>query len=87
MEFIAYNWNWFVAGLQVNSLLYIPHITKIVTINPLLIYFFYRGIYLPRNKGLKLFPGILPLRFLLLFFVGAVLDMVKLYAFMTLNKK
>ena len=86
--FIAYNWNWLVSfNLQVNSLLYIPHITKIVIIIPLLIYFFYRGIYLPRNKGLKLFPGILPLRFLMLFFVGAVLDMVKLYAFMTINKK
>lgn len=85
--FIAYNWNWLVAGWQVNSLLYIPHITKIVTIIPLLIYFFYRGVFLPRSKGLKLFPAILPLRFLMLFFVGAVLDMVKLYAFLTLNKK
>ena len=85
--FIAYNWNWLVAGWQVNSLLYIPHITKIVTITPFVIYFFYRGIFLPRNKGLKFFLGILPLRFLMLFFVGAVLDMVKLYAFMTLNKK
>ena len=84
---IAYNWNWLVTEWQVNSLLYIPHITKIVIIIPLLIYFFYRGIFLPRNKGLKLFPGILPLRFLMLFFVGAVLDMVKLYAFMTINKK
>ena len=84
---IAYNWNWLVAGWQVNSLFYIPHITKIVIIIPLLIYFFYRGIFLPRKKGLKLFPGILPLRCLLLFFVGAILDMAKLYAFMTLNKK
>ena len=85
--FIAYNWNWLVTGWQVNSLFYIPHITKIVTFTPFVIYFFYRGIFLPRNNGLKLFPGILPLRFLMLFFVGAVLDMVKLYAFMTLNKK
>ena len=84
---IAYNWNWLVTEWQVNSLLYIPHITKIVIIIPLLIYFFYRGIFLPRNKGLKLFPGILPLRFLMLFFVGVVLDMVKLYAFMTINKQ
>ena len=85
--FIAYNWNYSATEWQVNSLLYIPHITKIVIIIPLLIYFFYRGIFLPRNKGLKFFLGILPLRFLMLFFVGAVLDMVKLYAFMTLNKK
>ena len=85
--FLAYNWNWLVTEWQISSLFYIPHITKIVIIIPLLIYFFYRGIFLPRNKGLKLFPGILPLRFLMLFFVGAVLDMVKLYAFMTLNKK
>ena len=84
---IAYNWNSLIAGWQVNSILYIPHITKIVVIIPLLIYFFYRGIFLPRNKGLNLFPDILPLRFLMLFFVGAVLDTVKLYAFMTLNKK
>jgi glycosyltransferase involved in cell wall biosynthesis len=84
---IAYNWNSLIAGWQVNSILYIPHITKIVVIIPILIYFFYRGIFLPRNKGLTLFPDILPLRFLMLFFVGAVLDTVKLYAFMTLNKK
>jgi glycosyltransferase involved in cell wall biosynthesis len=83
---IAYNWNWLVADWQVNSLLFIPHITKIVIITPLLTYFFYRGMFLPRNRGLKLYPGILPIRFLMLFFVGAVLDMVKLYAFMTLKK-
>ena len=85
--FIAYNWNWLIAGWQVNSLLYIPHITKIAIIIPLISYFFYRGIFLPNNKGLKLFPSILPLRFLMLFFVGLVLDLVKLYAFMTLNNK
>ena len=83
---IAYNWNSLIAGWQVNSLFYIPHITKIVIMIPLLIYFFYRAIFLPRKKGLKLFPGILPLRFLMLFFVGAVLDMAKLFAFMTLKK-
>ena len=85
--FIAYNWNWLVTEWQVNSLLYIPHITKIVTIIPLLFYFFYRGVFLPRHKGLNLFIGILPFRFLMLFFVGAVLDIVKFYAFMTINKK
>ena len=85
--FIAYIWNGLVTGWQVNSLFYIPHITKIVTTTPFVIYFLYRGIFLPRDKGLKLFPGILPLRFLALFFVGAVLDMVKFYAFITLNKK
>jgi len=85
--FIAYIWNGSVIGWQVNSLFYIPHITKIVTTTPFVIYFLYRGIFLPRDKGLKLFPGILPLRFLALFFVGAVLDMVKFYAFITLNKK
>jgi glycosyltransferase involved in cell wall biosynthesis len=84
---IAYNWNWLAAGWQANSLLYIPHVTKIVVMIPLLIYFFYRGIFLPRIKGLNLFPGILPLRFLMLFLVGAILDMVKFYAFMTLKKK
>ena len=85
--FIAYIWNGSVIGWQVNSLFYIPHITKIVTTTPFVIYFLYRGIFLPRGKGLKLFPGILPLRFLALFFVGAVLDMVKFYAFITINKK
>ena len=83
---IAYNWNWLVADWQVDSLLFIPHITKVVIITPLLTYFFYRGIFLPRNRGLKLYPGILPIRFLMLFFVGVLLDMVKLYAFMTLKK-
>jgi len=85
--FLAYNWNWLVTEWQISSFFYIPHITKIVIIIPLIIYFFYRGIFLPRNKGVKLFPGILPIRFLMLFFVGAALDIVKFYAFMTLNKK
>jgi len=85
--FLAYNWNWLVTEWQISSFFYIPHITKIVIIIPLIIYFFYRGIFLPRNNGVKLFPGILPIRFLMLFFVGAVLDIVKFYAFMTLNKK
>ncbi len=84
--FIAYAWNGLITGWQVNSLFYVPHITKVVAIIPFMFYFFYRGVFLPREKGLKLFPNIFPLRFVMLFIIGMILDAVKVYAFLTMHK-
>ena len=84
---MAYTWNDIFSGWQESSVLYIPHITKIVSSVPLALYLFYRGVILPYIRGVRLFPDILPFRFLVLFMVGAALDAVKLFAFITMPKK
>jgi hypothetical protein len=75
---IAFNWNAIVAGWQVESPLYIDHVTKIVSLTPIGLYIFFRGCYLPFKRGVPL-SNIFPLRFVLLAVVGAFLDVVKVY--------
>ena len=72
----AFNWNAIVAGWQVDSSFYLDHITKIVSLTPIVLYVVFRGCYLPFKRGVPL-GDILPLRFLLLAAVGALLDSVK----------
>ena len=72
----AFNWNAIVAGWQVDSPFYLDHITKIVSLTPIALYVVFRGCYLPFRRGVPL-GGLLPLRFLLLAAVGALLDSVK----------
>ena len=72
----AFNWNAIVAGWQVDSPLYIDHITKIASLAPLALYTVFRGIYLPFKRGVP--PSdLFPLRFLFLAAVGSLLDAVK----------
>ena len=72
----AFNWNAIVAGWQVDSPFYLDHITKIVSLTPIVLYVVFRGCYLPFKRGVPL-RDLLPLRFLLLAAVGALLDSVK----------
>jgi len=85
--FMAYVWNDVFTGWQESSILYIPHITKIVSTIPLVVYLFYRGILLPYSRGVSMFPDIIPFRFVILFLIGITLDVVKFYAFITMPKK
>ena len=72
----AFNWNAIVAGWQVDSPFYLDHITKVVSLTPIALYVIFRGCYLPFKRGVPL-GDLLPLRFLLLAAVGALLDTVK----------
>jgi len=86
--FIAYNLNDFLVDWQWSKELYLPHVTKITILVPFTIYVFFRGIALPYFRGVKLFFNIFPFRFMMLFFVGMILDIVKIYAFVTVfNRK
>ena len=76
VSLIAFNWNAIVAGWQVDSPFYLDHITKIVSLTPIALYVVFRGCYLPFKRGVPL-RDLLPLRFLLLAAVGALLDSVK----------
>lgn len=76
VSLIAFNWNNIVAGWQVDSPFYFDHITKIVSLAPIVLYIVFRGCYLPFKRGVPL-SALLPLRFLLLATFGAILDAVK----------
>jgi hypothetical protein len=72
----AFNWNAIVAGWEVTSPYYLDHVTKIVSLSPLIVYVFMRGGVMPFVRGTPIMR-ILPIRFVLLSGVGAILDMTK----------
>jgi hypothetical protein len=76
VSLIAFNWNAIVAGWQVDSPLYIDHVTKIASLTPIMFYVVFRGCYLPYKRGVPL-SGLVPFQFLLFAVVGAFLDAVK----------
>jgi glycosyltransferase involved in cell wall biosynthesis len=73
---IAFNWNAIMAGWQVDSPFYLDHITKIVSLTPIVLYVVFRGCFLPFKRGVPI-SALFPFRFLLLATVGAILDGVK----------
>ena len=73
----AFNWNAIVAGWEVTSPFYLDHVTKIVSLAPLFVYLLIRGVLLPFSRGVKLHQ-LLPLRFLGVAGVGALLDAIKI---------
>ena len=82
---IAFSWNDKVAKWDRNSLLYIPHISKIIIITIFLSYFFYRLYLLPRRKKVK-FSQFKIISFLKFVLISIVLDFVKLIAFINYKK-
>ena len=74
--FTVYFWNFYVADWQVDSLYFIPHITKIYIASILIASFLYRGIFLPLKLGIAnnfLFPK----NWIIIGFIGLSLDLVK----------
>jgi len=78
----AFNWNSIAAGWQTNSPLYIDHITKIASSAPVWGYALVRGALVPYGRGVPL-KRLLPIRFLFIASVCAVLDGVKTYVFLS----
>ncbi len=76
----AFNWNWVVAGWNSESDLYIPHLTKIVFFLMLISYAFIRGIWIPIKKGAT-YSDLMPLKWILVSCISAVLDLTKTLAF------
>ncbi len=78
---LAYNWNAVLAAWDMNSIFYIPNITKISMIIIFLAYIFVRGIYLPLKKGVNIYY-IFPINFVFISFISILLDVTKIAAFM-----
>jgi hypothetical protein len=79
LSLFALNWNALLAGWQIDSPYYIHHVTKIVSLLPVVFYVLFRGLYIPLKRGVRL-RNLLPFRFLLLALVGASLDVIKISA-------
>ena len=77
---IAFNWNWILASWDEESIFFIPNITKISVLIIVIIYMFIRGIYLPIKKGVNL-RFILPINFIFIALLSALLDFTKALAF------
>jgi hypothetical protein len=77
---IAFNWNYLIAGWQMESPLYIGHVTKIVVILPCFIYVLLRGVILPFRRGVDLIQ-LLPFRFLAITLICFFADSVKFIVF------
>jgi glycosyltransferase involved in cell wall biosynthesis len=82
---LAFNWNHLIANWEMDSQYYINHITKIITIIPIIIYFLVRGIILPLKRGVNI-KKLLPIRFTSIIFICLIADAVKIFIF-SLPKK
>ena len=76
----AYNWNRILAAWDTTSIFYIPNITKISLIIIVITYVFFRGILLPRSKGVPYY-FIFPINFLYIVLISMLLDIAKVSAF------
>ena len=78
--FVAFNWNALAAGWRESSVFYVANITKIIFILITVCYLCVRGLVMPLGRGTAL-KNVLPLRWIAIASVCAVLDLVKLLAF------
>jgi len=54
LTMLTYKWNLYVTGFDENSILYIPHITKIYLISLIVLYVVFKGFLRPWNRKVKL---------------------------------
>jgi len=54
LTILTYKWNLFVAGWDRNSILFIPHITKIYLVSLVVLYVVFKGFLQPWNRKIKL---------------------------------
>ncbi len=84
----AFNWNWLMAGWNMESDLYIPHITKLIGLILVSTYSIIRGVILPYKKGVNL-TSLMPFRWLHITLISSALDFAKMLGFLisTVNRK
>jgi hypothetical protein len=73
---LVYKWNLIFARFNVESVFYIPHITKIYGISLLLLSIVFRGIIRPLRRNVKC-SFIFPFEWILIGLIGVTLDIVK----------
>ena len=72
----AVRWNYVIADFVEDSILFIPHITKIYLTTVLFISFIYRGLYFPLANNFRL-TELLPLWWIKVGILGLMLDLAK----------
>jgi len=73
---LIYNWNLIFARFNIESVFYIPHITKIYVTLLLLLSIVFRGIIRPLKRNVK-WSFIFPFEWILIGLIGVTLDIVK----------
>jgi len=73
---LVYKWNLIFAHFNVNSVAYIPHITKIYVTSLLLLSIVFRGIIRPLRRNVE-WSFIFPFEWILIGLIGVTLDVVK----------
>ncbi len=73
---LVYKWNLIFAHFNVNSVFYIPHITKIYVSSLLLLSVIFRGIIRPLRRNVE-WSFIFPFKWVLIGLLGVALDIVK----------
>jgi hypothetical protein len=73
---LVYKWNSIFAHLNVNSIFYIPHITKIYVTSLFLLSIVFRGIIRPLRRNVER-SFIFPFEWILIGLIGVTLDIVK----------
>jgi glycosyltransferase involved in cell wall biosynthesis len=73
---LIYNWNMVFARFNVESIFYIPHITKIYVTSLLLLSIVFRGIIRPLRRNIE-WSFIFPFKWILIGLIGVTLDVVK----------
>ena len=75
-SYSVYNWNHIIAGWAINSILYIPHITKIYIGSLLILSILYRGLILPIKRKVE-FKFEFPINWILVGVLGLFIDLTK----------
>ena len=73
---LIYKWNYIFAHFDVESVFYIPHITKIYVTSLLLLSIIFRGIIRPLRRNVE-WSFIFPFEWILIGLIGVTLDIVK----------
>jgi len=73
---LIFNWNWIFAHFDVESVFYIPHITKIYVVSVVLLSVVFRGIIRPLRRKVE-WSFIFPFNWIIIGLIGVTLDIVK----------
>ncbi len=77
----AFNWNSLVAGWNMESEFYAPHITKLIILINIGVYAIIRGVIFPFKKGVEI-RTLMPYRWILIAFLSFLFDLAKLVGFL-----
>ena len=75
-SYSVYHWNQIIAGWAINSILYIPHITKIYISSLVILSLLYRGLILPIKRKVE-FKFLFPFNWILVGILGLFIDLTK----------